>query len=122
MFEVKASVGKNRIVIRMAGTVSADDCRAMAAQLISELERLRPGIDLINDVRELAGVPDFPPDAVQASAVALKEKGVRRVVRVVGRQAAVVVAMEKTSRMFGFSAALAYSMEEAENVLDGYTA
>lgn len=121
MFEVKANVGKNRMVVRMAGTVSADDCRTMLGQFEVELRRLRPNIDLVNDVRELSAAPDFPPEAVRAAADMLKEKGVRRIVRVVGKQAGVALSMEKTSRVFGFSAALAYSMEEAEKVLDSPT-
>lgn len=119
MYEVKANVAKNRIFIRLAGTITPEDCRVMLDQLRTELARLTPGIDLINDVRELAAVPNFPPEVVRASADLLKEKGLRRIVRVVGRQATVTVGLEKTSRVFGFSAALAYSMEEAEKVLDG---
>jgi hypothetical protein len=118
VFEVKANVGKNRMLIRLAGTVSADDCRTMLGMLETELQRLKPGVDVLNDVRELAGIPDFPPETVRAAADLLIEKGVRRLVRVVGKQAGVVVSMEKTSRVFGFSAALAYSMDEAEKVLD----
>lgn len=120
MHEVTASVGKNRIIVRLAGAVTADDCRKMLAELRTQLDRLRPGFDLINDVRDLTALPDFPPELVQAAAELLKERGMGRVVRVVGKQAAVTVGLEKTSRVFGFSAALAYSMEEAEKGLDGY--
>jgi hypothetical protein len=88
-----------------------------------ELEgKLRPGFDMINDVRELSVMPNFPPELVRESVELFKAKGLRRGVRVVGKQAAVAVGLEKTSKVFGLSAALAYSMEEAEKVLDGYTA
>ena len=118
MYEVKAQVAKNRMLIRMAGHVTEFDCQEMFRLFMAEIQRLKPGFDLINDVRELTNLPPFPRDVAEVVGAELRERGVRRVVRVVGRQAAVTVALEKTSKVLGHSAALAYSMDEAEAVLE----
>lgn len=121
MFEVRAVVGKNRLVFKLAGELTLKELAEAGDQLLHEVRRLRPGLDFVTDIREVDSVPDFPADAGRQFSDLLVEMKVRRVVRVVGKKAKVALAFERCSRAYGLSANLAYSIEEAERLLDSYT-
>lgn len=117
MFEVRAHVGKNLLQITLSGRVTADQVLQGAEEALRAGERLRPPFDVLSDVSR---VEVFEPDAMTAferGVQAAIRLGVRRVVRVVGRQTNVAVLLEKQARRNGYSAHLAFSREEAEALL-----
>ena len=85
---------------------------------VQALERLRPGFDMVSD---LSGVTRLPPEStgqLRRIIEAARAKGYRRAVRVVGRSAVAAVQFERISRALSHEAYLAFSMEEAERLLD----
>ncbi len=119
MFEVEARVGKNRLLVRIWGDVDDAEALRIGDAAVAALERLRPGFDVVSD---LSGAARAPPQAMaQLKRIieAARARGLRRVVRVVGRSVDVALVFERTSRALGHEAYLAFSVEEAERLLDG---
>ncbi|MFP2934315.1 hypothetical protein ACLESO_56190 [Pyxidicoccus sp. 3LG] len=118
MFEVEALVGKNRLVVRIWGEVDGQEAYRVGDAAVLAIERLRPGFDMVSD---LSGVTQLPPEStgqLRRIIEAARAKGYRRTVRVVGRSAVAAVQFERISRALGHEAHLAFSMEEAERLLD----
>ncbi|MCP3103303.1 hypothetical protein LZ198_30920 [Myxococcus sp. K15C18031901] len=119
MFEVEALVEKNRLVVRIWGDVDGEEARRVGDAAVGVIDRLRPDFDLLSD---LQGVTALHAEAlVQLRRImeAARARGFRRVVRVVGRSVDAALRFERTSRELGYDAYLAFSLEEAERLLDG---
>ena len=119
MYEVRVVPGKNRLYFTMAGVVSEEDARAAAERLEEETKRLRPGFDTISNI---AGLEPLPPQALEQirrinEHLARFRRG--RILRVVGKSAQTAVQFERLSKSYGYSAQLAFSLREAERLLDG---
>lgn len=117
MVSISPDVGRNRLVIELAGLVGLEHLAAAEPQLREALKRLAPPFDVLSDVRRLEG---FQPDAmavIQNLGGLLEKHHVRRAVRVVGKSANGAVHMERVARQFGRDASLAFSLEEADAVL-----
>ena len=119
MFEVEARVGKNRLLVRIWGDVDDAEALRIGDAAVAALERLRPGFDVVSD---LSGAVRAPPQAMaQLKRIieAARARGIRRVVRVVGRSVDAALQFERVSRELGHEAYLAFSLEEASRLLDG---
>ncbi len=119
MFEVEARVGKNRLVVRIWGDVDDAEARRIGDAAMREMERLRPGLDILSDLSGLTRVPPECAPQLRRIIEAARARGFRRVVRVVGRSALAALEFERVSRAMGHEAHLAFSLEEAERLLDG---
>lgn len=119
MYEVQALVGKNRLVVRIWGEVGDDEAREVGDAVVKAIERLRPGFDTISDLTGLAPITAEGKAQLKRLIEIQRARGLRRVVRVVGRSVDAALQFERTSREVGHEAHLAFSMEEAERLLDG---
>jgi cytosine/adenosine deaminase-related metal-dependent hydrolase len=119
VFEVQALVGKNRLVVRIWGEIDDAEARQVGDAAVKAIERLRPGFDVMSDLTGLA--PVTPEGLAQLRRIieVAQARGVRRVVRVVGRSVDAALQFERISRELGHEAYLAFSLEEAERLLDG---
>ncbi|NVJ27973.1 MULTISPECIES: hypothetical protein [Myxococcus] len=118
MFEVEALVGKNRLVVRIWGDIAKDEAQRVGDAAVRAIDRLRPRFDLLSDLK---GVTSLDPEGtaqLRRIMEAAKARGFRRVVRVVGRSLDAALLFERTSRELGYDAHLAFSLEEAERLLD----
>lgn len=119
LYEVRVRPGKNRIYFTMRGTITADEARAAADEVIKHVASLRPGFDTISDI---AGLEPLSPEAlehIRRANAALVSISAGRTIRVVGRSAQAAVQFERLSKEKGYSAQLAFSLQEAERILDG---
>lgn len=120
MVKLQIHPGKNRLYVTLTDEVLEEELVAAQDSLRQQLDRLRPGFDVVNDI---SGVSAIGPSAAQlfaeiASPVA--KLGVRRVVRVVGRSTEAARLFESATRKLQIPGAfLAFSREEAERMLDG---
>ncbi|MFL5321098.1 MAG: hypothetical protein ACJ790_15670 [Myxococcaceae bacterium] len=121
MFEVTANVAKNLITLRLEGVITQAELVKAGEEMLQAIDRLRPGLDFLADVRFVESTPEFEPAMSARVADKFRQRSLRRIVRVVGKKAQVAVKFEKASKVFGFSANLAYSMEEAERLLDAHS-
>ncbi len=117
--EIHANVGKNRLFIRIEGRLDGAQARSAADAMIKEMDRLRPGFDVVSDLTKAE--PMGPEGSAQLKRVleAQRERKYGRAVRIVGKSVAVAVQFERDSKEYNHQPYLAFSLEEAERLLDG---
>jgi hypothetical protein len=120
MYRVQAHVGKNRLYVVFGGEMSVEEFRAATAEIAQAVVRLKAPFDMVADISELKPLPEGTEPVIRETAELLRAKGIRRVVRVVGRAAHAAVQFERATRMQGYAANLAFTKDEAEQVLDGF--
>jgi hypothetical protein len=114
---IAPDVGKNRLVITFAGVPNPANAVVVERELHDALARLRAPIDVLSDIRELQSIDPSITEEFRRISEALRGYGVKRVVRVVGKNAQAAVHLQRVSRQIpGHTAHLAFSMEEAEAV------
>lgn len=119
MVRISPDVGKNRVIIKFSGSPGSDGALMAERELRAALERLRPPIDVLSDIRELQSLDRLLAEDFKRVSEILREFGVKKVVRVVGKSAQAAVHMQRLSRhLNGHTAHLAFSMEEAEQVFN----
>lgn len=117
MVRISPDVGKNRVIITFSGSPSSQGVSGAERELRSALERLRPPIDVLSDIRELQSLDHLLAEDFKRVSEILREFGVKKVVRVVGKSAQAAVHMQRLSRQLNsHTAHLAFSMDEAEQV------
>ena len=118
MVRISPDVGRNRVLIQLSGALTPAEAVVGEREVREALTRLRAPVDVLSDIRELETMEALQFADFRRIVEVLRSFGVRRVVRVVGRSAQAAVHMERLSRQFnGHTAHLAFSMEEAEQVL-----
>jgi hypothetical protein len=119
LFEIRPHVGKNRLYVTLSGALTEAELRELAQQSAMAIERLRPGFVTI---AVISGLEPLSPDAfedLKAFVRTCVDRGERQAIRVVGKSTQAAVQFERVGKRAGQSAHLAYSLEEAERMLDG---
>ena len=119
MFDVRAHYGKHRLYITLKGTLAGSELRAFVDKVLQESRRLAGGFDTVTIID---GLEPLGEEELKEIDRLLKEQlslGERRVVRVVGKSTAAAVQFERIGKKIGRSAHLAFSVAEAERLLDG---
>ena len=119
MYSVQAHVGKNRLYVTFAGEMTEAEFGSALDEIERALEKLRPGFDMLADITALKPLPEGTFPGIRRTAVLLRDRGIRRAVRIVGKATAAAVQFERGTRIEGYGANLAFSREEGERVLDG---
>jgi hypothetical protein len=118
-YSIRADVMKNRLYISIKGFMTEEDAVTISDKASAEMRKLRPGFDVINDIRELKPASPKASKFYARQLDVAKEVGIGRVVRVVGDQ--VITKMQLTKALkdtVGVVALTAASVEEAESLLD----
>ena len=116
--DVRGDVTKNRLYLVLQGFMTDDEVEAAVKTIMAETKKLKPGFDVVNDISS------FKPASAQATAKMadiqrfVKEKGVRRVIRVVGQGGLAATQLARTGKEAGYSADTVATMEDAEKELD----
>ncbi len=118
-YDIRADLVKNRLYLRLAGFLSDTQAREIANKIIEEAGKLKPGFDVINDIRELKPTTPSVAEELKRAQGVSKDKGHRRVIRVVGQQAVTQLQWNRTlQEATGARAEVAPSVEEAERMLE----
>lgn len=117
--DIQANVGKNRIFIRIEGRVEESQAKGVADAVIKAMDRLRPGFDVVSDFTHAE--PLGPEGVAQFQRIleAQRERKFGRAVRIVGRAAQTALQLARSSKAHQHEPHLAFSLEEAERMLDG---
>ena len=116
--KVSADVKRNRLIIRLFGSVQKRDIERIYTDIRFCVADLKPGFAVITDLTEarighLAGIDTF----IKITRY-LSEKKVGPVVRVVGQAKVIFTQIAKLSQQIsGYQAMYAKDMEEAEVIL-----
>ncbi len=119
MVRIDADPARNRLLIAIAGSPTAEQLALARTLLDGTLSRLRSPVDVLNDIRELQELGPELLEEFLGFGKHLGRFGVRRTVRIVGRSAKAAVNIERLARhLKGHAAHLAFSEAEAEAVFN----
>lgn len=118
MYNVVTDRNQNRITITLSGAVTREEAKAVVAKLEEEVRKVKIGFDVITDISNCKlGYLNASPILRQAMNM-LQKKGVRKVVRVVGRMKIILAQFKKISDGFsGYRPHYVVSMKDAEEIL-----
>ncbi len=119
-FEVEANVRENRLYITLNGRLSADEIERAAAETEAEVDHLREGFDVVNDLRGFSPPSPEAAKPIKAAQRTLVEAGVDRVVRIADEDTSRVVvnAFKRRSHDVGYDGMTAEDVAHAERLLD----
>ena len=121
---IEANIDKNRLYQALKGFFNTEEIKEAADKTIEEVKKLQPGFDIINDIREFIPGTEIVMRHIQRAQEFNKERGVRRVVRIVKELDRGVAKVTKEQfrksqeKVEGYQALEALSVEEAEQLLD----
>ena len=119
LFEIEANVALNRLYLQLQGSMSDDQARDVADQIIQEVRKLRPGFAIINDISELKPASPAATEHLRRAQEASVRQGCGRVIRVVGTQAITQMQWSRTLKAaHHVGAETATTFEEALQMLD----
>jgi hypothetical protein len=120
IFEIRGDAFRNRLYLRMAGFMTDDDAVRVADTIIAEVQKLKPGFAVINDIRDLKPTSQTATDQMRRAQDASAKLGNGRVIRVVGDQVVTQIQWNRTLKAVrGTPAETASTVEEAERMLEG---
>lgn len=119
MFEVRIRPGKNRLYFTLSGKVNPEELDAALTILKEEVAKLRPRFDTVSNISGLDALDDGAMERIDQINRFLVKMRRGRLIRVVGRSAQAALQFERMSRPHGYSAELAFSLAEADRILDG---
>ena len=118
--EIRADAAKNRLYLRLVGTMSDDDAKKVADRIESEIRKLKPGFAVINDISELKPASEAASGHLKRAQDASAKAGVKRVIRVMGTKSITNMQWNRTLRETqGINAEVVATLAEAEKLLDG---
>lgn len=119
MFEAKSDPEKNRLYIKL-GKGNENDIRDLIKQITRSVGKLKDGFSCLVDIRNMdikySEKEIYTMELIMGGLVDAK---MGRVVRVVSKKNKISqIKMEKESRSLGYRARPAFTIEEAESILD----
>lgn len=118
MHEVRIDPIKNRLYLKFAGLLTADELRQAVDAGLGALDELSSGFDVITDISDFkVASPDGAQEIERAQRL-LKARGMRQIIRVVGAEALGKMQFKRTSNETGIPWKTAASVADAERMLD----
>jgi hypothetical protein len=119
MVEIEALLARERLKVVYRGRVLTTELQQAERQLLTVLPRMGPSFDMVCDVSAAEPLTQEAMDAVRRLAGLLLPAGMRTHVRVVGRSGPTALQFQRIGRSVGYDSRLAFSLAEAEGLLDG---
>lgn len=118
MYSVRADRDNNRLIIVLAGFVNTSDAEKVVDGIVVESSKLKPGFDVITDLTKYSLGNLKATKSLHHAMEFLKTRGVRHVVRVVGRSKMALMQFARATLGFrGYKPIYVTSMELAEKKL-----
>ncbi len=120
MYKIHTEIGKNRLYITINGILSLEEAKKARAAIESSVASLKTGFDVINDISKLIRADEAGGIVLKEINVLLIQKGVKRIVRVVGTsKIGLIQFANNTVQIEQYKIHYVPSMKEAEKLLDG---
>ena len=112
----KSDLVKNRLYLKISGSIAVAEARKFKRNLAVELARLKPGFTLLIDAREFEPVNNTAQDVVETIMEAIASAKPSRVARIVDPESALKAG--HISRRTGYTSAIFETEMEAERFLN----
>ena len=119
MVEIRALPGRERLVMVFKGQLDEAELEDAEEELREALKQVAPAFDMISDVSEAEKLSPQAVERIRRMGQLIVDAGLRTHVRVVGRSSQPALQFQRISRSVGYDSRLAYSLAEAEGLLDG---
>ena len=119
MYELIVDAVKNRLTIRIGGTIGKIEGEKIAREMVTVCNQLKRGFDVINDISGYETADKKSEEVFKGVIEFLKVRGVRKVVRVVGgSRAALMKFADVTKTVNNYTVQYVPTMQDAEKLLD----
>jgi hypothetical protein len=119
MVEIRALPGRERLVMVFKGRVLEEELERAEQELRETLPRMAPAFDMISDVTAAETLGPVAVERITRLGQLIVEAGLRTHIRVVGRSGQAALQFQRIGRTVGYDSRLAYSLAEAQELLDG---
>jgi len=119
MIDIRALQSRARVLVVYKGQVLAEELEQAEQELRDMLPGMPPGFDMVCDISGAEPLSEEAVAGVRRMAEMLIPAGMRTHVRVVGRSGQTALQFQRISRALGYESWLAFSLKEAEGLLDG---
>lgn len=116
-YEIRADVARNRLYVVAEGFLTEEENKASADQTIEEMNKLKPGFDIISDTSTMKAATQEGIKEWDRLYQALADKGYRRSIGVI-QDNITRMQVQRKSAEAGFKQEYAASVEEAELMLN----
>lgn len=118
-YTIEADTSLNRLNMRLSGSFSEEETIPIINRINAEVSKLKPGFDIINDIRDLKKVNIKAALRIKKGTKILEEKGGKRLIRVVGSSKLAIQIFAKFASFKKSSMKVHYvpSIEEAHKIL-----
>lgn len=119
MFEIESDKEKNRLYIKIED-ISETDTRSLIKEITHNVARLKKYFTCLVDIRNMSlRYTEKEKFIMEIIMAGLLDAGMAKVVRLVSKNNKISqIKMENESRALGYRARPAYSLDEAERILD----
>jgi hypothetical protein len=118
MVDIRALPGRQRLMMVFKGQVTEEELARAEQELREVLPGIAPAFDMISDVSAAETLSPPAIERIRRMGELIVAAGLRTHVRVVGRSSRAAVQFQRIARTVGYDSRLAYSVEEAEELLD----
>ncbi|MEQ8474258.1 MAG: hypothetical protein RIC35_23885 [Marinoscillum sp.] len=112
MYKIEADVNKNLVVLHLEGFMSDDELKKGAEDLMREVDKLRHGFVVINDIAKMKPASQEATEYIKEAQMYVVQKGVSRIIRVTENPIS-KMQMNRTAKAVGYIAENVSTMEEA---------
>ena len=100
------------------GQLVEEELERAEQELREVLERMPPAFDMISDVSAAEKLSPQAVERIRRMGQLIVDAGLRTHIRVVGRSSQAALQFQRIGRAVGYDSRLAYSLTEAEDLLD----
>jgi hypothetical protein len=118
MFTVEADIQKNRLYCKMVGYFEYKEMKDCTDKTITEVNKLKPGFDVITDLSEFKPVGQDTLDEIARGQAYFKKAGVRHAIRVEGKSRITGMQFSRMGKSTDYMPDIVATREEAEKLLD----
>jgi len=121
MFITRADIDKNRLYITLKGAFEEKEAKLAANRIAMDINKLQTGFDVITDISTIESSMVEAAEELAKVHKFLKESGVNKIVRVVGKHVEQIVGklqFDLVSQDSGIMAETVDTMAEADLLLD----
>src|SRR5262249_27622282 len=119
MVEIRALPGRARLVMVFKGQLDEEALGDAEQELLRALERMAPAFDMISDVSAAGKLSPQAVERIRRMGQLIVDPGLRTHIPVAGRSSPAALQFQAIGHALGHDPRLAYSLAEAEGLLDG---
>ena len=118
IYDIYATSEKNRIYMKLKGFFRDEQVKEAADKFLSELEKLQPNFDIINDISEFRPATQSGAQIIKETQIKVAKKGIKRLVRVVDKRVMGLLQFKTNSKEAGYDGISVNSLDEAIKYLE----